>query len=226
MNQEATNRLNNQQSERFRQEQRAAEDRQTEERQRSEERARAERSTQEQRMRDEDRLRDEQRRQEDSRRHEDERRRTEQQRQESNRGRESQKREQDVAAEAKMHESTAKTLSDKGQENQQAQYTREKGVPYVSTNYVVNQYYRNANAQNKAQHGIDGKPLSEGQFMQLHTEKAAERTAPDKVAAPDKGQRNVSPAMEKYRAHEQTLGGKVQERLASQSHGQPISQGK
>ena len=218
MNQDESNRQMNDQTDRFRQEQRAAEDRQNEERQRSEERTRAESAAQEQRRREEDSRREEQRRQDDRRRQDDERRRSEQQKQDNSRRQENQSREQRISADSTIHESHARTLYEKSKENQQAQYAREKGVPYVETGAVVNSMYRSINEVNKAQYDVNGKPIPEWQRMGNKEEKDGERTTQSKTtSAPDKGQGKESPAMEKYMAHEKALSEKVQDRISTQS---------
>lgn len=195
-------RLAKEQADKQRREQQTAEDRQAEERRQAEEQARVERTAQEERKRADERRHEEQRRQEDSRRQDEERRRSEQQAQDERRRQESRYREQ----EAQIHESTANTLYKKTEDNPQARYAREKGVAYVSTSGVVNDYYRHANDMNKAQHDSQGKQLTEADFIALREKHTR------------------SSAMEKFTAQEKALGDKIQERFDAQS--QTITPGK
>ena len=180
------------------------------ERQQSEERARIERTAQEERNREDSRRSEEQRRQDDRRRQDDERKRSEQQKREDNRRQENQRREQGAHSEIHLHESTAKTPSEKTAGNAQAQYAREKGVAYVETSSVINSIYRNINAQNRAQHGVDGKPLSEGQLVELRAKNPGNRHS---TTESERGQKTEGTAIERHQAQVEPLKDKVQARI-------------
>ena len=228
MNYEVDSQLFSEQTNKLRQEQRTAETRQIEERRQQEDRQQQERAIQEERIREDNRRQEEQRRQDDRRRQDDEHRRTEQKQQDVRRQNESNRREQNIQVEVQLHESTVNTLHGHRKEDEQARYAREKGVPYVPTGEFVNEYYRNAVAINNAQFGKDGKPLTEGDHMTLRENntnlsqdmpKDHAGKVPDKEHISKSGQvqQKDSPEIERFKAYEQTMSGKVQARINAQS---------
>ena len=206
MNQDETTLEINEQSNRLRQEQRAAEERQTEERRQAEERSRIERAAQEERRREDDRRREDQQRQDDRRRQDDERRRTEQQTQETQRRQENQKREQMTQSEVQTQGNAIKNLHEKSYDNEQARYAREKGVAYVETSGFVRGIYRNINDLNNAHYNNrspDGR--------QIKNEGKGNSSSPNQDSS-----KEIS-AIDKFKAHAESLAEKVQARLTSQS---------
>ena len=240
MNRQAREDNLKQQNERFQQTLRAAEDRQAEEHHRNEERARAE---QEQRRREEDGQREAQRRNDTGRRQDDERRRSEQYIIENSRRHEPNTREQISTAKTQTHapETRYKTMAEwnaaienekqKTQivKNSQTQSAGGNGVAStpkldqvdIAYNYTMNMLKNYlATIEN-----IPVTSISANKPYKTIEEWKAEIQKERAVASQGGVQNKESPAMEKYRAHEQTLSNSVQAHIASQRQEQSMNMG-
>ena len=129
------------------------------------------------------------RKREEERRKEDERRRADQNRVAGDRQREADQQGKD------LNEAAVRIQKEQKEKNEQAQYAKDKGVAYVDGRAVVADYYRNINAARRP----DGQ--------------AADRT--QQGNAQGKTQTKDSPAVARYKAHQQAIAGKVQERLTT-----------
>lgn len=176
------------------------------ERQQAEERARSERAAQEERQRQEEQRRQDERRREDANRQAEERRRQEQTKQEEQRRQQTVKKQGEKRQDTATQESSATTLHEKTKENAQAQYAKDKGVPYVSTGSVVNDMTRNISSVQRAEYD--------------------RRAGRGKEPEPKKEQVQAkeSPAMQKYKAQQAEIKERVVKHRESKEQGNNQSQ--
>jgi len=108
-------------------------------------------------------------RQQQERQASEDRQRQERQTAEDNRRREEQHgREESRRREEAQRRSQEQKAQDERRNQEQSEHTQNRGQ--TDGHYTVNHYNRNANAMNRAQHDADGKPLTEGDYIDLRRE--------------------------------------------------------